>query len=179
MGKLATGLYVAGSIVFVAGWALFKAGQASDERQARERAELQRSEDSIVMHAEFSSTACMKDYPVHVVTTNKSTSRTLKSARFKIGIYAEGRSANLNDDDIIPLKWDRVVAPGETLGACYAAADLPKRMYYLRVVRDSDVYPVEFYRDGEFIPRAEPTSSEPPAPSASPSPRAPRPAARQ
>ena len=149
------GIAVLGVVLFGGGLVWKQVQEENERARARDAAEA-RDQAAVTIAAHFSKT-CPADHPISITVTN-ATRRTLKSVRFHLAVFESGRSDDLNSA-FGSDEWTYVVAPGESVTNCRTISEELGRGRFVLKAEKTWTDAAVFYADGEFIPRAAPSSS--------------------
>jgi len=140
--------------VIVVGGAL--ASRQWSEVKERERAHedaLASEQAGIRITAKLSDACPAPDRPIRITVKN-TTQRTLESVSFHLGVYEEGRVADLAPSSPDEL-WTTVLTPGAEESRCSAAA-VPVAPGHLLKAEKRGANKAVFFGKGEPVPRKTP-----------------------
>lgn len=138
-------------VIVVVGAVASREINAIKERERAHQDALASEQDSVRITAKLSDQCAAPDKPVRITVKN-TTSRTLKSVSFHLGVYEEGRLADL-DPTSTDEQWTLVLPPGGEESRCSAASVPVGPERILRPAKRGTNKAI-FYEKGETVPRA-------------------------
>lgn|SRR5262245_2969144 len=95
---------------------MFYLNQQDQVRRTEER------DNNVVVRAAYNATVCARETPLHITITNTNARSTVSRVSWRISAYRPGYSSNVvaYDFERGAFSSDKILAPKETVGWCYA-----------------------------------------------------------